>query len=427
MEEEKKSEVNSVEVAGIQQGQPKDQDPMPKKKINLPLIVLGVSILVILVLSVVVYMLLGKKNVAKGDSDMSTYVAKGANKTGDLKTTEDSLKEALKTKPNDPKLLAAIITAIANEGNLTGREGEAFQKGKPYADNALKVAPQSEDVLTSVGFLYEIGGEYDTALSYYEKVLALNAKNANALFHKGHVLEFLNKPVESMNAYISAYEIDNENPLVLMAIGKMSLNQGKIDDAVTFYKTAAAAPTASAYEKAEALTNASLIRRSQMLYMDEAIDLAQQAVNAYPSYSPALATLGFAQGINGKMVEGVENMKKSIASNPRISQNYWYLGMLLRSVKVYDEALKYQKEGYSKLDQDNTLVGNDLRAKVKAAMAYDLAKTIYLSGSTEGVIEYLRTALQFDPTLKTQLKDDITKYNQFKTIANIAEMQALIK
>ncbi len=423
MEVEKNIEINNMEPPITQ---PENVSGVTKRKISIPLLVLGISLVIILVLSFAIYFLIGKKSQGKTEGEAS-YVASGANKSGDLATTEKSLEEALKNDPNDPKLLAAIITSIANEGNLLGREGEAFEKGKPYADNALKVAPQNEDVLIAVGFLYEIGGDYQAALSYYEKALVINPKNANGLFHKGHVLEFLNRSVESMNAYIAAYEIDKENPLVLMALGKMALNQGKIDDAVTFYKTASAVPDVTAYEKAEALTNAAIIRRSQMLYMDEAIGLAQQAVDAYPSYSPALATLGFAQGINGKMVEGVENMKKAIAANPRISQNYWYLGMLLRSVKVYDEALKYQKEGFIKLDQDNTLVGNVLRAQVKAAMAYDLAKTTYLSGSTAGVIEYLKTALEFDPTLKTQLKDDIAKYNQFVSIANTAEMQALIK
>lgn len=423
MEDQPKPEIQQAEVKEA----PTSQETVntSKKKVNVPLVILGASLCVILVLGALVYVLVFKGGSAVGTE--ASYVASGANRSGDLATTQKSLEEALKESPDDPELLAAMITTIANEGNLTGTEEVAFQKGKPYVDRGLKSNPDNSVLLIAVGLLHEISGRYQEALEYYNKALATDPDNANGLFHKGHVLEFLGQVQESNAAYLKAYELDKENPSVLMALGKMALAQGKTDDSVAFYKAAAGTPNVAAYLKAEALTNASIIRRNQMLYMEEAIDLAQQAVNAYPSSSPALGALGFAYGINGRMDEGLESLKKAIASNPRISQNYWHMGQLLRSVSRYDEALSYQKDGYERVETDNTLLGQELRAKLKAAMAYDLAKTTYLSGQTGGVVELLTTALTFDPTLKTQLQTDVNEYDQFETIANSQGMQNLIK
>lgn len=398
---------------------------LPKRMVNVPLVILGACLCVTVVIGVLVYVLLIKKDGANAST--ASYIASGANKSGDLATTQKSLEEALRESPDDPGLLAALITTIANEGNLTGTEEVAFQKGKIHVDRGLKAHPEDTELLIAVGLLHEVSGRYDQALSFYEKALSKEPDNSNGLFHKGHVLEFLGRVQESNASYLRAYEIDKEDPLILMALGKMALAQGKTDDSVDFYQAATQAPNVAAYIKAEALTNASIIRRNQMLYMEEAIDLAEQAVEAYPNSSPAHAALGFAYGINGKIVEGVDHMKKAIAANPRISQNYWYLGMLLRSVKEYDDALKYQIEGYARLETDNTLLGNELRAKIKGAMAYDLAKTTYMSGKTDGVMGLLTTALTYDPALKTQLASDVTQYAQFKTLANQAEMKALIQ
>lgn len=353
--------------------------------------------------------------------------AKEAYSKGDIKTVQEKLLASYNKYPKDPKFQAALIEAIAVEGNLTGTEQEAFEKAKPYVKEALETNRGSAEVLIAVGYINEIVGNYNEALGFYDEALSIDKNNAEGWFHKGHVLEFLGRNDEAFTAYKQAYAIDPNNPVVIIGVARATIAEGKTEEAITLYKKVGELNEASADLKAEALTNASILKRNQILYMDEAIALSEQAVKFGPNFSPALAAHGYNLSVNGRFNEGVEFLKKSLTANPRISQNYYFLGVIYRSVNDLPNALIYIEQGLAKIDNDNTIVDSTLKSRIKGNMAYDLAKTYSRSNQNKNNLSLLQQAVQLNPNLLDSLKSDYASGNLFKELEQDPAFQQLIQ
>lgn len=392
------------------------------------LALLGIVFIIILVVIAGLWLMNSQKQKTYEAVLKNATEAREAYKNGDIKTVQDKLIASYKLTPKDPKVQAALINAIAAEGNLTGTEQEAFKKGEPYVKEALSTNRNSVDVLLAVGYLNEIAGNYDSALGFYEEALNINGDNAEGWFHKGHVLEFLGRQTDAYTAYKKAYSIDQNNALVLTGAARAMLAEGKTNDAQVLYVKAGDMIDAPFDVRADAYTNASFIKRSQILYMQDAIDLSEKAVKIAPNYSPALAMHGFNLGINGRFTEGVGYMQKSLIANPRIALNYYYLGLLYRTIKDYASSIKYQEEGFAKIDNDNTILDASLKKRVKGNMAYDLARTYSLSSTNaEKIVSLLQQSVELNPNLKPAIKNDIDSGTVFTESASNPILQALIQ
>ena len=286
------------------------------------------------------------------------------------------MSDVLETLPGDPRAQATLIKAIANQGNITGTEKDSLIKAKPYIEDAMETNPNDIEVLLAVGYAYETAGEYTKALEYYERALEINEKDPQVLFHKGHVLEFLGKQEEAFQLYVDAYGIDSSYPDVVMAYAKVQLINGNKEEAAKLYKDVSELSDANANIKAEALTNAAIIKRVDLQDLATSIEYSSQAILLAENFSPALAEHGFNLAMNNQLDEGISYMLKAIKTNPRISQNYWRIGGLYRLNGDYNSALQYQDQALVLVDMDNNILNEDNRKIIKAAIEYDLALLI---------------------------------------------------
>lgn len=332
-----------------------------------------------------------------------------AQRNGDYNQAREELNEALKIKQNHPLLLAALITAKALEGNQTGQEDKAFNEAKPYINRALNSGPNNATVLISVGYAYETVGEYEKALTYYDQAIKINPNSADALFHHGHVLEFLGRRQEAYRDYNKALKIDKTNALVLMANANMLLSEGKTQESFEMFLKAAEISGISNQTKSEALASASLVRRSQLAYMDEAVELSRQAVDASPNFSPALAAHGTNLFFVERYDESASYLKKSIEANSRISRNYLELGQVYRGLKNYQEAINYIKQSITKVGNDNTILSEKAKSARKGIYTYELAKTYSSSGLKVDIMPLINEAISLNPSLKITIKQDFEK------------------
>ena len=353
--------------------------------------------------------------------------AKVAYTAGDLEVVEGKLKQVLGNFPNDPAVQAALIKTIGNQGNLTGKEAEAYTKAQPYIKSALEKNPNDAEILLSAGYLEEINGNYTEALNFYDRALEINNENPQAWFNKGHVMEFMNRYEESNAAYETAYKLDPSDPLISMAKGKVLLSQNLGNEALEIYKNTANIPNISAPLKAEALTNASVLTRSNMFRFEESIAFAEQSYQADSTFSPGVGNYGFLLGVyNQEPARGEELLKKAIDLNPRITQNYWHLAALYRMQDNFIEAVRYTRLALDGLENDNTLLGAEERNKRRAAYSYDLATVYSLAGENESIMEPLTLALSIDPALKSVAQSDYEDDVFFQGLSNNPEFLNLI-
>lgn len=351
--------------------------------------------------------------------------AESAYLEGNFEQTQKKLETAYNAESDNPRVQAALIETIANRGNLHGTETESYEEAKPYVKNALATNPGNHDVLLAIGYLEETAGNYEIALGYYQKALDVEPESAQGWFHLGHVLEFLNKQEEAFPAYVKAYSLDQNDPLISMSYAKTKVFKKEYFEAISLYDAASKMSNASPTLKAEALTNASIISRIDLNNFPQALAYSTQAVELGDNFSPALAEHGFNMAMNNQLDEGIEFMKRAIEANPRISQNYWRLGSIYRLKGDFASAAIYQEQALERIDNDNTLLGNGQRNIIKASIEYDLATTYARTGQTDRVYPMLQLAILHNPNLKTQLLRDLDEYNTFESLGDIASIRRL--
>jgi len=326
---------------------------------------------------------------------------------------------------SDPKLLAGVINSIAAQGNRTGKEAKAWVEAKDYISTAIKSAPNDKEVLASVGYMLETNGRYQEALPYYQGAIDRDKNYAQGWFHKGHTLEFLGKTDEAAAAYDRAFQLDPNDPQVLLARGNNLVSKKDLDGAYKNFLQIAKLNVAPAI-RAEALTDASVIKRTQG-YIKESLDLSTQAVNLDNRSAQVLSNHGINQVISGDLNKGVNSLYAAMKTNVRSAQPYWWTGIALRSVKRYDEAIKYQKTGLEMVDNDNTLVGANTVRDTKAMMTYDLGKTYWMAGRNQEALQSLKDAVNISSSaVKPSLKQDFGKNDFFKGLEGDPNFQALL-
>lgn len=391
-------------------------------------VILLIAVVVVVFGLIFGFIFLFSRNSNEAKSEKVSKLSKEAQvayKTGDFNTVEKKMSDVLETLPGDPRAQATLIKAIANQGNITGTEKDSLIKAKPYIEDAMETNPNDIEVLLAVGYAYETAGEYTKALEYYERALEINEKDPQVLFHKGHVLEFLGKQEEAFQLYVDAYGIDSSYPDVVMAYAKVQLISGNKEEAAKLYKDVSELSDANANIKAEALTNAAIIKRVDLQDLATSIEYSSQAILLAENFSPALAEHGFNLAMNNQLDEGISYMLKAIKTNPRISQNYWRIGGLYRLNGDYNSALQYQDQALVLVDMDNTILNEDNRKIIKAAIEYDLATTNLRLGNKDKVIPLLTNAVANNPNLKKQLKIDFEEYKVFESLNQDAEIVKL--
>lgn len=337
--------------------------------------------------------------------------------------------QAYNNNKKDPVAQAGLITSISLQGNQTGKENETLSEAQPYIDASLQSNPDDPQVLIADGYAYETAGDYQKALELYDRATKIDPKSANAWFHLGHVLLFLGKNGDAQKDFDKSIALDPNNPQSLMMMGNTLITEGKAEESFQSFKKASEQPNISNETKADALAAAATVRRGQdnFKHMTESLALSKQAVDAAPTFSPALSTYGSNLIAIGKTDEGIEYLKKAVAANPRIAKNYYFIGNTYRIKKDYENAISYIKQAFDTALGDNTVFSENERNIDKAFYEYQLAQVYFSSGSNIDTSSMLSDAVKLDPTLAQRLQKDYTLLGYFKNDSSNPVFLNLIK
>ena len=330
---------------------------------------------------------------------------------------------------NSPKVLAQLIQAYALKGNATGTEQEMYEVAYPYAKQATEMYPDNIEVLLAVGYIAETAEHYEEASEYYRKAYLLDEKNAQTLFRFAHSLEFITSDLDLVESlYQGAYQLDPENPQVLMAIGRVLLSRAttgeEIEQAFQFFM-GAAERTDQASIQSEAWANAARVQLMLNKY-DDAVALASKAVNADRSYAPALVVYGEAIFRQGRTQDGLGYITEAMEKNPRHSDSYRTMGILLRVLGDYDQAIQYLTTASQKIPNDNTIVGESARAETLALIQYDIARTYDMAGDADAAFTALEEAIGTDPSVASRARLEAEQYGVFAELSGQERFNSLI-
>jgi len=254
-------------------------------------------------------------------------------------------------------------------------------------ENLAKILPDDSDVQYALGRLYEDTASLDKARAYYQKLLARDPKDVDALLHMGWVelrgnnsqgsLDYLNR------ALTLAVQLgnDEEKGLILDAVGTAYQHMNKLDDALRNFQ--------------------------------EALDVKRR-LGDKAGIAETLNWMGQSQQYAGKSDQALKSLQEALRLHREVGDkmglggNLLDLANLYESIGQYDQALSMAKEGLpvlrevgdrqneatclneigwiylDKADYENAMTyfqqALDLRQKVGSPA--DVADTLYNIGDT---------------------------------------------
>jgi tetratricopeptide (TPR) repeat protein len=424
MEEPKAESVASQTEVPVSSVPP--QSASSNNKFNLSKIdkkvFIGVGVLILIILAGSGFLLFANNS----DNKVSNNGYVASFNAGNYEKAQGIVDKGLSLNADNPALLAEKIQINSTIGNQTGEESKTFQESKPYIDKLIASNPTDASSLIVIGYSYETAGDYEQALKYYDQAIKADPNSSSAWFHRGHVLAFLGKESDSSESYDKAKNLDSDNPFVLMVEANKLFGQQDYQKSYETFKKASEIPGISQATKSEALTGASLARGlPTYVYISEALQISKAAVDANPNFSPALSAYGYNLYMTGDK-KGIDYVNKAIQANPRISRNYYLLGMFARGEKKFIDSINYTKQALERVDNDNTIVTPEDKAKAKAKMTYELAKTYSISDQNADVLSMLQQAVALDPSIKSTIIKDFQTNHFYQSLAQNGNFQSLI-
>jgi len=259
-----------------------------------------------------------------------------------------------------------------------------FSKMKRYAEaidqylQALPEAEEQDEVYAYIAFEYENLGNYDMALEYLKKGVAINAENFSALYEISFCYEVVQKLEEGISWFKAFLDKHPYSKVAWFCLGVLHSTSGEYEQAIDAYDFVIAIDESysSAYfNKANAYANLRNYNKALELYKEtlgyedpevttyfyigECYQELEDYENALIFFKKALemdeffaeSYVGMAEVYEslGQPELSVELMKKALDLYPENSDFWQQLADLLSDQKLYKEALEALEEA-AKID-----------------------------------------------------------------------------
>ncbi len=298
--------------------------------------------------------------------------------SGDYTKALNDVDLYLKENPNDPYVLAAKATILANKGSVEFSESDYAQQAIEVANKALSISPNLAEALYARGYAYEIQNQFDSAITDYNSALRLDPNNPTYLTQLGHVYDLKGDPEKAKEYYQEALSFDENFAKALINMGRYEMRYGDKEMAKEYFEK-------SLYYISSEVDKAGVYYSIGMIYAgedknDEAYGYMEKAVSIAPNYPQALIGRGWTgmllmtqkdsnledllkQGISFQIV--FADVEKAVNINPNQTLGYVTLArMYLRLPNLAKKSIEYYDLALDVVDNDITIMSND-REKAK--------------------------------------------------------------
>lgn len=121
--------------------------------------------------------------------------------------------------PKDPQLKKNVKTLREMKSLVRKKKyPEALKLGIAY----LQKVPNNHDVLFTVGGIYYMKNQYRTAISYFDKALAIGSYDIDVLLLKAYSHQKLSENSQAVKCCKKIQEIDPKNKAVLALLAELN-------------------------------------------------------------------------------------------------------------------------------------------------------------------------------------------------------------
>ena len=292
---------------------------------------------------------------------------------GRLREAEALYRQILQAQPEHPDALH-LLGVIAQQ---VGQYDVAIR----YINRAIAVNAQAAEFHNNIGEAYRAMGKLEEAVTHYRQAVALKPTYTGAYSNLGNALREQGKLKEAVTQYRQALALQPTYAEAHNNLGAALFEQGKLEEAVAQYRQALALePT---YAEAHNNLGAALHEQGKL---EEAVLTCRQALALKPSFAEAHNRLGAALHEQGKLVEAEACFRQALALKPGYAEAHNNLGVALREQGKLEEALAHYRQA--------------LALKPMNAEAHsNLGSALKEQGKLEEALGHYRQALALKPAL----------------------------
>ncbi len=168
---------------------------------------------------------------------------------------------------------------------------------------------------------------YKSAKDVFDKILASNPNNIEAIYWQGQTLLEMKDSVAAGDLYSKALQSNGNAPLLLAGMGEVELRQGKATDARQRFETAISLSKAKDIDVLNAVADANIdAKNGDATYAIEKLNTAMQVkkFNSVETY----ILLGDAYR---KLIDGgnaVQSYQKALTLDPKYAEAKWKMGRI---------------------------------------------------------------------------------------------------
>jgi tetratricopeptide (TPR) repeat protein len=235
----------------------------------------------------------------------------------DYKKAEQVFGDLYKANPGDQRGLVGVTETMVAEGRLPDAIKES--------EKAMLREPERRDLKLFLANLLKRAERYDEAINLYQGLLNKEPKNPDLLFKTGETLRLKGDLNAAMDNFRKCSQAAPSDTMCLMLLAMILQGTGRDDQSKPIYEQILKVDP----DHAIALNNLAYIKAQEGVDLDQALTMAQRAVQRAPAALDLSDTLGWIYIKKNLSENAATIFKDLVQKDPNNSTFHYHYGMAL--------------------------------------------------------------------------------------------------
>jgi tetratricopeptide (TPR) repeat protein len=235
----------------------------------------------------------------------------------DYKRSEQIFTELHKANPKDLRGIVGMVETLAQENRMS----QAIEE----ANKALAAEPERADVRLVLANLLVRDQKYDQAIQNYQILLNKDPKSSAVLLRLGEAYRLKGDLNAAIDAFRRSSQEAPSDSTPLLQLGLLMEGDGRADQAEPIYEQILKIRP----DQAVALNNLAFIKAEKGVDLDQALTMAQRALQQRPGSTEFADTLGWIYIKKNLSEDAVRIFAQLVAKQPANATYHYHFGMAL--------------------------------------------------------------------------------------------------